>query len=172
MEYPCCVIWYLNIESETLKQQPTLTLFMQFWDFWWVSSVQYEIQCGLSNCDQYEKWIQTASHCNGAVQFTLRLVFSGDVVVFRCACRSWEWDCDEIAWLRGTGFRCGEFDVCYPDWRPGPSTGCGTPDDPNCKALVNKQLVTIKTRKWGNTCSDTKGDCTPCWTWIVPWSAS
>jgi len=40
MQYPPCVIWYLNIQSETIKQWPTLTLFLEFWDFWWVSSMQ------------------------------------------------------------------------------------------------------------------------------------
>jgi len=33
IEGPPCVIWYRTIESETIKQRPTLTLFMQFWDF-------------------------------------------------------------------------------------------------------------------------------------------
>jgi len=42
MEYPPCVIRYLNIQSETIKQWLTLTLCMEFWDFWWVSLVQHE----------------------------------------------------------------------------------------------------------------------------------
>jgi len=40
MEYPRCVVWYLNIQSETIKQRPILILCVEFWDFWWVPSGQ------------------------------------------------------------------------------------------------------------------------------------
>ena len=42
------------------------------------------------------------------------------------------------------------------------STGCGTLDDPNCKALDYQKVVRIETCEWETTCSDTEGECTPC----------
>jgi len=42
MQYPPFVVWYLNIQRETIKQWPVLTLFLEFWDVWWISSIQDE----------------------------------------------------------------------------------------------------------------------------------
>jgi len=154
---------HLNIESETIKQRPTLTLLMEFWDFWWVTSVQEEKQCGLANWNNCENWIQTSSHCNTGIPFTLWLVFSDDVAVFMCAGRSRGWDCDGKAWRWGTEFSYEEFDACHQNYRPGCSTACVTLDDPKCKALDNKEVVRIEIHEWETTGSDTKGECTPCW---------
>jgi len=163
MEYPSCVVWYLNMESKTIKQRPTLTLFMEFWNFWWLSWVWDEKQCGLANCNECENWIQTSSHCNARIPFTLWLVFPDDVAVFRCAGRSRGWDCDRKAQCRGTLIRREAFDAWHPDRCSGHSTGCGIPDNPNCKALEDQDVVRIETCDWETTCSDIKQGCTPCW---------
>jgi len=124
MEHQPCVVWYLDIESESSKERPTLTLVMEIWDFWWVSSVQGEKQCGLANCDGCENLIQTSSDCNAGISFTLWLVFADDVAVVRCAWRSGGWDYDGKARCRGTVFCSEAFDACHPAWRLGRSTGC------------------------------------------------
>jgi len=159
MEYPSCVVWYLDIESKTIQQQPTLTLFMEFWDFWWVWSVHGETQYGLANCDECENWVQTSTRCNAGIPFTLWLVISVDVAVFKCAWRSREWEWDGKARRRGTVFRSEEFDASHPDWRPGRATACGTPDDRIHKALDNKEMVRIEAGEWEITSSDTAGEC-------------
>jgi len=161
MEYPPCVIWHHNIESETIKQQPTLTLFMELWDYWWVSSLQDKTQCGLANCDECENSIETSSHCNSGIPFTLWLVYPDDMAVCRCAWGSGGWDCDGRAWSWGTVFRYEESDVCNQDWRTRLRMRCGTLDNPNCKALEDREVVRIETRKWETTCLDTKWECTP-----------
>ena len=102
MEYPQCFIWYLNILSATIKQWPTLTLFMEFWDFWWVSSVQYKKWCGLVKCDECENCIPTSCHCNARITFTLFLAVSDDTGVFRCTWRFRGWCCDRKAQHQGT----------------------------------------------------------------------
>jgi len=163
MEYPSCFVWYLNIQSETIKQWLALTLFMEFSDFWWDSSIQDKKQCGQENCDECENWIQTSSHSYTRIPCTLWLVLSDDVAVFRCTWRSRGWYCDGNAQYRCSEFCCEEFDACHPDWGPGRSTGSGAPDDTNCNALDDQEVVTMKTREWESTCSDTAGECTPCW---------
>jgi hypothetical protein len=40
MEYPPCVVWDLNIQSKAIISWPTFLLCMEFWDFWWVPSVE------------------------------------------------------------------------------------------------------------------------------------
>ena len=163
MEHPPCVLWYLNIDSKTIKERQTITLFMEFWDFGWVSSGRDKKQCELAHCDECENWIETASQCNVEISFTLWLVFSDNVADFRCAWRCSGWGCDGKARRQGTVFRSAEFDACNPDWRPGRSTGCGSPDDPDCTALDNKEEGRIETRQWESTNSDTEGECTPGW---------
>jgi len=162
MEYLPCVMWYLNIESKTIKQRPTLTQFMQFWDFWWVSSVQDEIQCGLGNCNECDNYIETSRHWNTGIPFTLWLVFPYDMAVSSITWRSRGWDCDGNARCQGTVFHCEEFNACHLDWRPGRSTGCRTPDDPNFKALENMEVVRIKTHESETTFSDTQQEYTCC----------
>jgi len=163
MEYPPCFICYPNIESKTIKQWPTPTLFMEFWDFWWVQSVQDKNWSRVSHSDQCKNWIQTLSHRNAGIPFTLWLPFLDDVADFRCAWGSRAWCCEGKARHRGTVFRREAFDAWHPDWRPWCSKGCGAPGDPNCKVLDHQEVVSIDTREWDTTCSDTEGECTPCW---------
>jgi len=136
---------------------------MEFWHFWWVPSVQDWKQYGLAHCDECENWIQTSSHSYTGIPFTLWLVLSGDVAVFRCAWRSRGWDCEGKAWCRCIVFRCEEFDACYPDWRRRSSTGCGALDDTDCKALDDKEVVRIETCQRNANSADTEGECTPHW---------
>jgi len=42
------------------------------------------------------------------------------------------------------------------------STGPGTSDDPNCKAVDDQEVVRIETCEWDTTCFDSEGECTPC----------
>ena len=163
MEYPPCVVWYHNIQSETITQRPTLLLCMEFWDFWWVPSVQDSKQCGLANCNACENWIQTSSHSYTGVPFTLWQLFSDDVAVFRCAWRSRGWYCDGKAWCWGIVFHCEEFDASYQDRRRRCSTGCCAPDDIDCKALDDKNVVGLWTIQWKTTLSDIEGICAPHW---------
>jgi len=136
---------------------------MEFLDIWWVSSVQDEKQFRPANCEECKNWIQTSRHCNAGIPFTPWLVFSDNVAVFRCAWWTRGWDFDGKSQCQRTVFRCEEFDACNPDWRPEHSTGCGTPDNPNCKALDKKEVVRIETREWETTCLHPEGECTPCW---------
>jgi len=117
----------------------------------------------MGNCDECDNWIQTSSHCKAGVPFTLWLVFSDNVAVFRCAWRSRRWYSDGNARRRCTVFRGEEFDACYQDWNQRSSTGCGKPIDPNCKALYNQEVVRMETCEWETTCLDTERECTPCW---------
>jgi len=163
MQYPPTVVRYGNIQSGTIKWWPTLTLCMELWDVGWVWSVQDVKYCWLENCDKFKDWIHTSSYCNTETPFTLWLMLSDNEAVFRCAWRSRGWDSDENALSQWTVFFGEEFDLCHPDWRTGRSTGWGTPDDSDYKALNNKAVVTIQTREWETTCSVMTGDCTPCW---------
>jgi len=172
MEYPPCVEWYFNIQSETIKQWPTLLLWMEFWDFWWVSSLQDEKQCGLANCNECQNCIQTSSHSYTGIPFTLWLVLSDYVAVFWCAWRSRGWYGDGTASCRCIVFRSEEFDACYLDWRRRSSTGCGAPDDLDGQALDDKEVVRIDICQRKTTCPDTKGECTPHWYWVDRWRAS
>jgi len=117
----------------------------------------------LENCDKCENSIQTSSHCNAGIPFTLCLVLSDIAAVFRCDWRSRGRDSDGNARCQCNVSHCEEFDACHLDWRPRRSTGFGTPDYPNSKALDDKEAVRIETRKCETTCSDTTGECTPCW---------
>jgi len=89
-------------------------------------------------------------------------MFSDNVAVFRCACRSKESDCDGKAWRQGTVFHCEVRDECHPGWRPLCFTGWGRLDDPNCNDLDDKEVVRIVTPQLETTCSETKGEYTPC----------
>jgi len=53
--------------------------------------------CGLATCKECEHWIQTSSHSYTGIPFTLWLLCSDNVAVFRCAWRSRGWYCDEKA---------------------------------------------------------------------------
>jgi len=132
MEYRPCSIWYLNIQSETIKQWPTLLLFMEFWDFWSVPSVEDSKKCGLANCDESHSWILTSSHSDAGIPLTQWLVLSDDVVVFWCNRRSRECYCDRTAWCRVIVFHCEKFDAYYLDRRHRSSIGCAAQDDADC----------------------------------------
>jgi len=135
--YPTSFVWWINIQSETIKQRATLMGFMEFLDFWWDSIVQEETQCALEICDESDNWIQTSSDSYIGIPFTLWLVWSDDVAVFRCTWISREWYCDLKAWCRGIECSCEEFDACYWNWRWRRSTGCGAPNNAYCKTLDN-----------------------------------
>jgi len=115
---------------------------------------------------QCKHWIQTSSHRYTGIPFTLWLVFSDDVAVFRCAWRSREEYCDGKAWCWGIVFRCEEIDECYPDYCGRGSTGCGAPDDSDCNAMDKLLDVRIETRQWKTTRQDTKGECTRHRSWV------
>jgi len=155
MDYPAGFICYHHIKSKIIKPWPTLTLFMEFWDIWWIPSVKDEQYHRLAHCDQCKNWIQTSSHCRAGIPFTQWPVFSDDVAVFTCTSRSRGWFCDVKARRWGAVFRSHVFDACHPDWQPRPRTGCGAPDDPNCKALDDLEVVRINTHEWETTGSDT-----------------
>jgi len=87
-------------------------------------------------------------------------VLSDDVAVFWCAWRSRESYCDGNAPCWCTVFRCEEFDACHRDCRLARSTGYGSPDDSNCKALDDQEVLRIETLKWETKCSDTEGEFT------------
>jgi len=166
MQFAPCVVWSRNIQSETIKRWPTLLLCMQFWHFWWGPSVQDSKQCGLANCDECENWIQTSSHSSTRIRFSWWLLVSDDVADFMCAWRSRGWYCDGKAWCRCIVFRSEEFDASYQDWRPTSWTGWGALDVTDCKALDNQEVIGIETCQRKTTCADTKGECTPHWSWV------
>jgi len=141
MEYPPWVAWYLNIQSQTIQQSPTVTLFMEVWDMWWFPSVQDQNFFRLVSCHECANSIQTSSDSNARFPSTIWLVFSDDVAVFRSAWRSRRRDCDGKSWHRGTAFLSEVFDARHPDRRPRRSAGWGTLDDPNCKAQNDKDGV-------------------------------
>jgi len=43
------------------------------------------------------------------------------------------------------------------------STGCGAPDDSDCKAMDDQAVVKMETRQWRMTSADTRGECTHHW---------
>jgi len=95
--------------------------------------------------------------------FTLRLVVSDDVAVFRCAWQSGGWYCDGEPWCGDMVVCTEEFDVCYQDRKWRSSTGCGTPNDTDCKALKEEKVVGIETSQLQTTCSDTESKCPTHW---------
>jgi len=165
MEYPPGVAWYLNIQSKTIKQSPTLLLCMEFCDVWWVPSVQDREQRGLANWDECEHGIQTSSHGYAGVPFTQWRVWSEDVAAVRCSWHPRGWFCEGKAWCRGIVFHSEEFDAWYPDSRQRSSTACGGPIDTDCKAFDDKEVVGIETSQCKTSCSETEGECTSHWSW-------
>jgi len=120
----------------------------------------------MANCDESKNWIQTSSHSNCGIPLTPWLVASDDVAGFRCAWTSRGWYIDGKAWSTRIVFHSDKFDACYLAWRWWCSTGCGSPDDKDCKALDDKEVVRIRTRGWITTRSDTDGVCIPHWSWV------
>jgi len=147
MKYPFCFKWNLYIQGETIKQWPTFMLLMEFWDFWWMLSVQDKEFCRISNCDQSENWIQTLSCSYAGNRISPWLVSSDDVVVFTCASWSRRY-CDGKAWCGGIVFRCEVFDAYSLHARWGISTGCGAPDNTDYKFSDNNKVVGIQTSQW------------------------
>jgi len=134
---------------------------MEFWQFWWVPSVQDLKQCRLANCDESEKWIQTSSHSYAGIPLTLWPVLSDNVAVFRCTWRSRGWYCDGKAWCRRIVMRCAEFDACYPERQQRCLTGCGAQHDTDCPIVDDKEVVGVQTSQCETTCLDTEGQCKP-----------
>jgi len=127
-----------------VKPRPTLLLCIEFSDFWWVPSVSDQKQWWLANCNGSENWIQTTSHSNIQIPFTLEPVLADDVAVCRCARRSRRWYFDGNVSCRCIVFHSEEFDAWYLDWRRRRSIGCSAPDDTDCWHLDDKEVVRIE----------------------------